>query len=107
SVLSPPTDGRFCIHFNAERQEIEFLHLIQALGLSLSVERIAAVPWPITIGKPHLFRALVRREFIEVYIDDRYVHGQVIAEGFEPSRIGFFCELACGVFQQPTLWQMG
>lgn len=38
--------------------------------------------------------------------DDRYVQSHVVAEKFDPARLGFFSESGSGVFRQPAVWGM-
>ena len=99
-------NDRFAVNLSVERGKVEFLVVTPGHGPSPMLLGQQAVPWPLAAGVSHRLRLLARREFIEVYIDDRYVQGHVVGEGFDVSRLGFFSELGNGVFGQPTVWGM-
>ena len=107
SIGPRPEDFRLGVLLNAEHGRVEFLKLMRCLGPSLVVQQhLGSVPWPIVRGVTHRLRVLVRREFIEAYVDDRYAHGVVIGEGFDTSRVGFVGDRAEGRIARPTLWRM-
>jgi len=101
-------DFRLAVLLNAAHQRIEFVRLMHSIGTSLIVqEHVESIGWTIARGITHQMRSLVRSEFIEVYLDNRYVSGASIAEGFDTTRVGFVSDRANGVFRTPRLWRMG
>ncbi|MBP8972295.1 MAG: hypothetical protein KBH93_00355 [Anaerolineae bacterium] len=62
--------------------------------------------WPVVLGARHQVRVIFRRQFLELYIDGRFVHAYISADLFEPADLGFFAELAAGDFVAPAVWSM-
>ncbi len=97
---------KLAVHLSVQRQQVELLNVRPSHGPSLALYRQQAIPWPLASGVSHHVRLVVRREFLEIYLDERYVQSHVVGEGFDVTRLGFFNELGQGVFRQPTLWKM-
>jgi len=56
--------------------------------------------------RTHQVRVLARRNFVEVYLDDRLTLAFVSTEELDVNRLGFYAELASGDFVLPRLWAM-
>jgi hypothetical protein len=64
------------------------------------------VEWTVVLGAKHQLRIMFRRQFLELYLDDRFVHAYISEGLFEPGALGFISELASGDFLEPTIWSM-
>jgi hypothetical protein len=92
---------------NYESQRVEFGPLIH--DVNGASERFEPVEWRShrldhAVETP--VRALVRRRFLEVYVGDRLVHGQILAGELDVDRLGIFAELASGACVRPRVWAM-
>lgn len=92
---------------NAERKVVEFGKLSYFKdGSSLIFEPEEEIPWPIATGVSHALRMLARRNFIELYLDDRLVHCFCSRDELDTNYLGFYAELASGDFLTPSIWAM-
>lgn len=92
---------------NAEAGAVEFGRLAYCKdGASLVFEPKERILWPIGTGVSHALRVLARRNFVEVYLDDRLVHSFCSQKELDANRLGFYAELAGGDFLMPRLWAM-
>jgi len=95
------------VSLNAETKNVEFGRLVYCKdGASLLFEPEEQIMWPIGIGVTYDLRILVRRNFIELYLDDHLVHAFCSQEELDTKRLGFYAELASGDFLTPHLWAM-
>jgi hypothetical protein len=100
-------DYLVAVLLNCETRRVEFVRLMRSIGPSHHVQAyMASIEWPVAAGVTHRVRSLVRGEFMEIYIDDWYVHGVSAAEGFDVARVGFAVDRASGEFPGAELRQM-
>jgi hypothetical protein len=95
------------VSLNSDSQRLELGTIFPATdnsSLNFHVEEL--VDWPLAKGVPHHVRLLVRHSFLEVYIDERLAKSFVCRQRLEPSKAGFFSDLADGRFLKPRHWLM-
>ncbi len=95
------------IFLNSASGAVEIGNLIWTMhGASLVFEPDERKDWPIARGAKHHLRVLARKNFVEVYLDDRFVHAYVSPKPIDPDQVGFCAELASGEIMKPRLWAM-
>jgi hypothetical protein len=95
------------LSLNSESQQLELGTIFAATdnsSLNFHIEEL--VDWPVAKGVAHHVRLLVRHSFMEVYIDGRLAKSFVCRQRLEPSRAGFFSDVADGRFLKPRRWLM-
>jgi len=95
------------ILLNAEAGAVEIGALSYTRhGASYLFQPDERISWPVATGVRHDLRVLVRRNFIEIYLDERFVHAYVSQEKLDTDNLGFCAELATGDFITPRIWAM-
>ncbi len=92
---------------NAEAGAVEIGTLTYTRhGASYLFQPDETISWPIATGVRHNLRILIRQHFVEIYLDDRFVHAYVSQEAADKEHLGFCAELATGDFVVPRIWSM-
>ena len=95
------------IMLNAEAGAVEIGTLTYTRhGASYLFQPDETIAWPIATGVQHNLRILIRQHFVEIYLDDRFVHAYVSQQEADTQYLGFCAELATGDFIVPRIWSM-
>jgi beta-fructofuranosidase len=106
-VACRDSESMFVASLNAQTQQVELGTLTRFKnGSSLKLDAEELVSFPVTAGITHRVRLLVRYCYAELYIDDHLVKSFVCRAELEPSAVGFFSDVADGVFRDPRSWLM-
>ena len=101
------TESMFVISLNVATQQVEFgsMRWIKD-GSSLNLQLEELIDCPLAAGVTYQVRLLVRHSFAELYIDDRLVKSFACREELAPEVLGFYCDVADGMFVAPQRWLM-
>jgi hypothetical protein len=101
------SESMFFLSLNSQSQQLE-LGSMSWLGdgssLRLRVEEV--VECQFTAGVTHQLRLLIRNAYAEAYLDDQLIKSFTCQAELDPATLGFFADLADGVFAAPHRWTM-
>jgi beta-fructofuranosidase len=88
------------LDFELQRVRLEVLEYVAAEGWSVSTSDLRGglgrefdtVTMPLELGRPYLLRCFVRAEFVEVYLDDRWVFSTASATHAERGDVELYVE---------------
>ncbi len=105
-VLQTASNQNVCLFLNQRDSSIDFTRITDGFCGNVVQQGITSKKVEFDWNTPKVVRVLVRRYFVEVYIDDVYINGLRLTEQFRNDLVGWYSEDCSGAISNFKIYQM-